>query len=82
MASCILDESCCHIPHLTGNPNYLGEMMLYGSYAILAQHAVPWLVLSYVWGLVFMSNMVKKEVLSLSLFPQCLFSFVVSIFMT
>ncbi len=40
-----------------------GEMMLYSTYAILAQHWVPWAVLIYVWGLLFTSNMIKKEVL-------------------
>ena len=60
----LLCHSIQSASNTSGNPNYLGEMMLYGSYAILAQHAVPWLVLSYVWGLVFMSNMIKKEVLS------------------
>lgn len=44
------------------NPNYLGEMMLYGSYAVLAQHWVPWAVLVYVWSLLFTSNMVNKEI--------------------
>ncbi|MFC1879357.1 DUF1295 domain-containing protein [Chloroflexota bacterium] len=28
------------------HPNYLGEMMVYGSFALLCQHWIPWLVLA------------------------------------
>mmetsp|Transcript_18024 Transcript_18024/g.25355 ORF Transcript_18024/g.25355 Transcript_18024/m.25355 type:complete len:96 (+) Transcript_18024:2-289(+) len=44
------------------NTNYLGEMALYSAYALLAQERLPWCVLSYVWGLVFLTNMAKKEI--------------------
>eukprot|EP00455_Lapot_gusevi_P053360 TRINITY_DN830_c0_g1_i1.p1 TRINITY_DN830_c0_g1~~TRINITY_DN830_c0_g1_i1.p1 ORF type:complete len:264 (+),score=87.75 TRINITY_DN830_c0_g1_i1:52-792(+) len=44
------------------NINYLGEMMLYSTYAILAQHIVPWIVLTYVWILLFLTNMVYKDI--------------------
>jgi hypothetical protein len=37
-------------------------MMLYGSYAFLAQHWAPWAVLAFVWGVIFASNMARKEV--------------------
>jgi protein-S-isoprenylcysteine O-methyltransferase Ste14 len=43
------------------HPNYLGEMLLYGSFAALSQHVVPWLVLAAVWSLVFVPNMLQKE---------------------
>jgi protein-S-isoprenylcysteine O-methyltransferase Ste14 len=43
------------------HPNYVGEMVLYGSFATLANHAAPWIVLSYVWTLFFLPNMWKKE---------------------
>jgi protein-S-isoprenylcysteine O-methyltransferase Ste14 len=43
------------------HPNYLGEMMLYAAFALVAGHVVPWLVLGLVWSLVFVPNMLRKE---------------------
>ena len=43
------------------HPNYLGEMMIYGSFALLAGHPVPWVVLAWVWGGTFLPNMWTKE---------------------
>lgn len=43
------------------HPNYLGEMMIYASFAMLVQHWLPWLVLVWVWGLVFAPSLVLKE---------------------
>jgi protein-S-isoprenylcysteine O-methyltransferase Ste14 len=43
------------------HPNYLGEMILYASFAIVAGHWAPWLVLFVVWTLVFIPNMLRKE---------------------
>eukprot|EP00735_Rhodelphis_limneticus_P009192 TRINITY_DN25_c0_g1::TRINITY_DN25_c0_g1_i1::g.14764::m.14764 TRINITY_DN25_c0_g1::TRINITY_DN25_c0_g1_i1::g.14764 ORF type:complete len:296 (-),score=55.33,DUF1295/PF06966.7/0.0012,Steroid_dh/PF02544.11/7.8e+03,Steroid_dh/PF02544.11/0.0075 TRINITY_DN25_c0_g1_i1:231-1061(-) len=43
------------------NTNYLGEMMLYGTYAYVAQHPAPWAILAYIWGLLFARNMFAKE---------------------
>jgi protein-S-isoprenylcysteine O-methyltransferase Ste14 len=43
------------------HPNYLGEMMLYGAFAVVAGHLVPWLVLAWVWGGLFIPNMLRKE---------------------
>ena len=43
------------------HPNYLGEMLLYAAYALLARHWLPWLVLACVWGLVFLPNMLVIE---------------------
>lgn len=54
-----------HIRH----PNYLGEMMLYGSFAALTQHALPWGVLAWVWLGVFLPNMLNKEA-SMSRYPR------------
>ncbi len=51
------------------HPNYLGEMMIYGSYALLVQHWVPWLILAWVWGGVFLTNVVHKEA-SMSRYPE------------
>lgn len=43
------------------HPNYLGEMMLYASFAVVAGHVVPWLVLAWVWLGLFVPNMLRKE---------------------
>ena len=45
----------------TRNPNYLGEMMIYASFAFVAAHWLPWLVLAWVWGGVFLPNMLRKD---------------------
>lgn len=50
------------------HPNYLGEMMIYGSLAMLAWHWLPVLVLAWVWGGLFAVNMVLKEA-SMSRYP-------------
>ncbi|MCB1554783.1 MAG: DUF1295 domain-containing protein [Xanthomonadales bacterium] len=51
------------------HPNYLGEMMIYGSFALLVWHWFPALVLAFVWVGVFAVNMVMKEA-SLSRYPE------------
>jgi len=51
------------------HPNYLGEMMLYGSYALIVQHWIPWAILAWVWLGVFLVNMVHKEA-SMSRYPE------------
>lgn len=43
-------------------PNYLGEMLVYGSYAILVRHWIPWVILAWIWGAVFLPNMVMTDV--------------------
>jgi protein-S-isoprenylcysteine O-methyltransferase Ste14 len=43
------------------HPNYLGEMMVYASFALLAGHWAPWLVLAWVWLAVFLPNILQKE---------------------
>jgi protein-S-isoprenylcysteine O-methyltransferase Ste14 len=50
------------------HPNYLGEMMLYGSFAALSMHWAPWLILAWVWLGVFTPNMLRKEA-SMSRYP-------------
>ena len=50
------------------HPNYLGEMMLYGAYALLTLHWLPWLVLAWVWLALFVPNMMLKEA-SMSRYP-------------
>ncbi len=51
------------------HPNYLGEMMLYGSYALIVQHWIPWAILFWIWIGVFWVNILNKEA-SLSRYPQ------------
>jgi steroid 5-alpha reductase family enzyme len=43
------------------NPNYLGEMLIYASFALLAMHGLPWLVLAGFWLGVFLPNMRRKD---------------------
>jgi protein-S-isoprenylcysteine O-methyltransferase Ste14 len=51
------------------HPNYLGEMMLYFSFALLVQHWLPWLILAYWWITIFFVNMLIIES-SLSRYPE------------
>ena len=51
------------------HPNYLGEMMIYGSFALMVWHWIPAVVLAFVWFGVFMINMITKEA-SMSRYPQ------------
>ncbi len=51
------------------HPNYLGEMMIYGAYAIMAWHWVPWLILGLIWIVLFAINILMKE-RSLSRYPE------------
>ena len=53
----------------TRNPNYLGEMMIYASFAIVAGHWLPWLVLAWVWLGVFLPNMLRKDA-SMARYPE------------
>lgn len=50
------------------HPNYLGEMMIYGSFALMVWHWLPAVVLAWVWFGVFAINMAVKEA-SLSRHP-------------
>ena len=43
------------------NPNYVGEMMIYGSFALLVNMWEPWYILAYMWGLIFSSRMLQKD---------------------
>jgi protein-S-isoprenylcysteine O-methyltransferase Ste14 len=51
------------------HPNYLGEIMIYGSFAMMVWHWLPVLVLAWVWLGLFAVNMIMKEV-SLSRYPE------------
>ncbi|MES2127934.1 MAG: DUF1295 domain-containing protein [Pseudomonadota bacterium] len=45
----------------TRNPNYLGEILIYGSYALLASHWLGWLVVLWCWLGVFLPRMLLKD---------------------
>lgn len=51
------------------HPNYLGEMMIYGSFAMMVWHWFPVLVLAWVWCGLFAVNMLLKEA-SMSRYPE------------
>jgi protein-S-isoprenylcysteine O-methyltransferase Ste14 len=43
------------------HPNYLGEMLIYGSFALMVWHWLPVIVLAWIWLGVFAVNMATKE---------------------
>jgi len=51
------------------HPNYLGEMLIYGSFALMVRHWIPWVILGFIWTFVFMTNIAAQEV-SLSRYPE------------
>jgi protein-S-isoprenylcysteine O-methyltransferase Ste14 len=51
------------------HPNYLGEMMVYGSLALMVWHWIPAAVLAYYWLALFATNMAMKEA-SMSRYPE------------
>jgi protein-S-isoprenylcysteine O-methyltransferase Ste14 len=55
--SLITDGCFSRIRH----PNYLGEMMVYGSFAAVSGDARSFIICGYVWALLFIPNMLRKE---------------------
>ncbi|MDJ0598523.1 MAG: DUF1295 domain-containing protein [Crocosphaera sp.] len=51
------------------NTNYLGEILIYGSFALLTQHWLPFVILGLFISLLFVPNMLKKDK-SLSRYPE------------
>jgi protein-S-isoprenylcysteine O-methyltransferase Ste14 len=51
------------------NPNYLGEGLIYTSFALLAQHWLPWAVLGSIVAVEWVPNMLRKE-RSLARYPE------------
>jgi protein-S-isoprenylcysteine O-methyltransferase Ste14 len=51
------------------HPNYLGEMMIYASFALMVWHVIALLVLACIWLGLFAVNMVMKEA-SMSRYPE------------
>jgi steroid 5-alpha reductase family enzyme len=45
----------------TRNPNYLGEMLVYGGFGLLVKHYWMYLVLTVAWGVMFNLNMYLKD---------------------
>jgi protein-S-isoprenylcysteine O-methyltransferase Ste14 len=43
------------------HPNYLGEIMVYASYALMVGHWIPWLILIWIWGGIFLTNILMIE---------------------
>lgn len=54
---------------LTRNPNYLGEILIYAGFNLLAQHWLPWAACCLIWLQVFAVNMVHKE-RSMARYPE------------
>jgi len=50
------------------HPNYLGEMLIYASFALMVRQWIPWVILGGIWTFVFMTNIAAQEV-SLSRHP-------------
>ncbi|MDJ0710786.1 MAG: DUF1295 domain-containing protein [Woeseiaceae bacterium] len=61
----ITDGMHRHVRH----PNYLGEIMIYGSFAMMVWHWLPVIVLAWVWLGLFAVNMTMKEA-SMSRYPD------------
>ena len=51
------------------NTNYLGEILIYGAFAMLVQHWLPFLILAAFIAGVFIPNMIKKD-RSLGRYPE------------
>lgn len=45
----------------TRHPNYLGEMLVYSAFALVAGHWLPWLILAGAWLLFFVPNMLAID---------------------
>lgn len=46
---------------LTRNPNYLGEIMIYGGFGIMAKDWLSWVILLSVWSFLFGTGILRKE---------------------
>jgi protein-S-isoprenylcysteine O-methyltransferase Ste14 len=43
------------------NPNYLGEIMIYSSFAFIASNLTGYFILAFIWLLVFLPNILVKD---------------------
>ena len=55
----LIDDGCFG---RTRNPNYLGEMMLYGAFALICPDKRAWAILALFWSTLFAMNMTLKEI--------------------
>jgi steroid 5-alpha reductase family enzyme len=46
---------------LTRNPNYLGEVLIYGGFGVMANDCIAWCILLTVWIVLFGTGMLRKE---------------------
>lgn len=53
----------------TRNPNYLGELLIYTSFSLLARHWLPWAIFGSVVVLEWVPNMMRKD-RSLARYPE------------
>ena len=44
------------------HPNYLGEILIYGAFALMVRHWIPWVILGAIWTCVFLTNIAAQEV--------------------
>jgi protein-S-isoprenylcysteine O-methyltransferase Ste14 len=44
-------------------------MLIYGSFALMVRHWIPWVILVFIWTFVFMTNIAAQEA-SLSRYPE------------
>ena len=45
----------------TRNPNYLGEILIYGGFGIVAKDTCSWVILITIWLVLFSTGMLQKE---------------------
>ena len=50
----------------TRNPNYFGEILIYGSFGLISTNIISWSWLLIMWGVVFNLNMTIKDLYSYS----------------
>ncbi|HKJ92011.1 MAG TPA: DUF1295 domain-containing protein [Longimicrobiales bacterium] len=53
----------------TRHPNYLGEMLVYATFALLVEHWLPWAILAAVWLVLFLPRMLAIDA-SLARYPD------------
>lgn len=53
----------------TRNPNYLGELLIYGAFALLSFHWIPFLILGLFISIYWIPNMIRKD-RSLARYPD------------
>lgn len=54
---------------LVRHPNYLGEMMIYGSFAYVSCHPSSWVIVTTIWTGLFLPFMLRKEA-RMSRYPE------------